>query len=72
MKNLELLKFRRALRTAVADYMGSEGCSCCENTDEHKKHRALLGKLLKVPMYKDRSGYDFSRFQSNTKHCLPE
>lgn len=59
--NKELLK---QLRQAVADYMYSEGCSCCRDIDAHKLHEERLGKLLKVPKHKDGSGYDFSKFRS--------
>ena len=60
---VELAKVRRA----VADYMRSEGCSCCSDYDAHNEHAAVLGKLLKVPKYKDGSGYDFSRFRTKEK-----
>ena len=52
------------MRRAVADYMSSEGCSCCQDTDEHNKHEARLGKLLRVPKFKDGSGYDFWKFRT--------
>jgi hypothetical protein len=55
---------KRAIRQAVADYMCSEGCSCCRDIDAHKKHKARLGKLLGVPMYSDKSSYDFPKFQT--------
>lgn len=51
------------IREAVANYMRSEGCSCCRDYDAHKEHEARLAKLLNVKMYSDKSGYDFS------KHC---
>jgi hypothetical protein len=57
-------KERAALRTAVADYMHSEGCCCCRNQEAHERHEAVLGKLLKVPKYKDGSGYDFGKYRS--------
>lgn len=44
-------KLLSKLRTAVADYMCSEGCSCCRDIDAHKKHTKRLAKLLKVPKY---------------------
>jgi hypothetical protein len=47
-KDKEIAQLRAALRTAVADYLWSEGCSCCRGGD-HDEHRAALGKLLKVP-----------------------
>ena len=56
MKRIELLR-------AVADYIGSEGCSCCRG-DDHDVHQERLAKLLGVPKYRDGSGYDFSRFKT--------
>lgn len=55
---------RNALRQAVADYMRSEGCSCCRNIAAHAENERRLAKLLRVPKYDDGSGYDFGRFQS--------
>lgn len=60
MASIELEKIRQA----VADYMRSEGCSCCRDDDAHRKHTKILAELLDVPMYEDGSGYDFSKFQS--------
>ena len=62
---------RNALRQAVADYMRSEGCSCCRDVADHEQHAARLAALLKVPRYKDGSGYDFGRFESG-KMRLPK
>jgi len=56
---------RKAIRQAVADYMKSEGCSCCRNVEAHKRHEKRLAKLLNVPPYADNSGYDFSLFESD-------
>jgi hypothetical protein len=53
-----------AVRRAVADLMRYGGCGCCRNHDAHDKAVKRLGKLLKVPMYDDKSGYDFGKFQS--------
>jgi hypothetical protein len=55
---------RKAIITALADYMASEGCSCCQNVDAHEKAKEKLGKLLRVPKYEDGSGYDFYRFRT--------
>ena len=52
------------IRRAVADYMWSEGCSCCQNIDAHKRHSAILAKILRVPKYPDGSGHDFYRFRT--------
>lgn len=55
--------FRADVRKAVADYMGSEGCDCCQGS-MHGFHEAMLAKLLNVPKYPDGSGFDFGRFRS--------
>ena len=52
------------IRQAVADYMRSEGCSCCRDIEAHEQHKAQLAKLLHVPKYESGLGYDFARFQS--------
>lgn len=51
------------LRQAVADYMYSEGCSCCQNIEAHKEHKKRLAELLDVEPYDDNSGYDFSKYR---------
>lgn len=54
----------KEIRQAFADYKYSEGCSCCQNTDKHDVAAARLAKLLRVPAYKDNSGFDFYKFRS--------
>jgi hypothetical protein len=55
------------IREAVADYMRSEGCSCCEDIEAHEQHKARLAKLLNVEPYSDGSGYDFQKWQQFRK-----
>lgn len=55
-------EFKEKVRTAVANYMRSEGCSCCRDRDAHERHEAELAKLLDVPAYDDNSGFDFYQF----------
>jgi len=57
--SIESLK--QSIRVALANYMSSEGCSCCEDSD-HSDHAAVLAKLLDVPEYEDGSGYDFFKY----------
>ena len=57
---------RDALRTAIADYKRSEGCSCCRG-DDHDMHTEVLAKLLDVKPYSDGSGYDFSPYQTGAE-----
>ena len=52
------------VRQAVADYMQSEGCSCCRDTEAHEQAAKRLAKLLRVPSYRDGSGYNFPKFRS--------
>ncbi len=61
-ENLELERLREKVRAAVANYMWSEGCTCCRR-DNHDQHAAELARLLHVPMYTDGSGYDFASFR---------
>ena len=58
-------KKRDKIRSAVANYMYSEGCSCCEDVDAHKEHTKVLAELLDVPMYPDGSGYNFRMFRTD-------
>ena len=55
------------IRRALADYIGSEGCDCCQNREPHRAAEAVLAKLLRVPKYKDGSGFDFARFRTKEK-----
>lgn len=58
-------KLRADLRQAIADYMASEGCSCCQG-GSHDDDEAKLAKLLNVPRYDDDSGFDFYRYKTET------
>ena len=55
------------IRTALADYIASEGCSCCQDRDGHTEAMDRLGKLLKMKKYSDKSGYDYSRYKTVKK-----
>ena len=50
------------LRNAVADYMWSEGCTCCENIEDHAEHKKRLAELLDIEQFDDGSGYDFYKY----------
>lgn len=54
---------RDALRQAVADYMWSEGCACCQNVEAHQQHKEALAKLLSLRKKDDY--YDFSKYRSS-------
>jgi hypothetical protein len=53
------------IRQAFADYVASEGCSCCQNTELHDEALQRLGKLLDIPAYSDGSGIDTWQFVSS-------
>ncbi|MGD9697523.1 hypothetical protein [Acinetobacter sp.] len=61
----------KQIRAAVADYIVSEGCSCCE-ADCHNEDAEVLAKLLKVKKYKDGSGYDFYAYSPKWKKYQKE
>lgn len=52
------------IRQAIADYMCSEGCSCCRDIRAHEINEKRIAELLEVPKYDDGSGYDFTLFCS--------
>lgn len=67
----EINSLKKALREAMANYMQSEGCSCCQSVDDHKEHTKALAKLLNVPKYKDGSGYNFDKYKTQSPPSPP-
>lgn len=65
MNELEMLKAK--LRKAFGDYKSSEGCSCCENYEDHKEAAKEIAELLDVEPYDDGSGFDFYQYSSSRK-----
>lgn len=57
-------KERAELRRLIADYMRSEGCSCCRDSEAHERHATAIAKAIGVRKYSDGSGYDFTRYRS--------
>lgn len=60
------------IRRAFADYVFSEGCSCCRNTEVHEEAATELAELLDVPRYDDGSGFDFTRFRTAVQHSCED
>lgn len=58
----EPTEFTKQVRTAVAEYMHSEGCGCCSNREKHDADRATLAKLLRIR--KKDNWYDFSKYRT--------
>ena len=56
----------REIRRAFADYMFSEGCNCCRNTEAHEESAKRLAKLLHIKKYSDGSGFDFYAYRTKT------
>lgn len=56
--------FLADVRQAVADYIATEGCSCCQDVDGHKAAMERLGKLIRMKKYSDGSGYDYGLYRS--------
>ncbi|MGV8863241.1 MAG: hypothetical protein ACOH2T_19005 [Pseudomonas sp.] len=52
------------IRTAVAEYMYSEGCGCCRGSD-HEGNTEVLAELLDMDKYSDGSGYDYFKYRAN-------
>jgi len=50
------------IRKAIAEYMYSEGCSCCRNISKHEENIKNIAKLLGVEQYSDGSGYNFMQY----------
>lgn len=57
---------RTEIRRAVADLIWTAGCGCCGDRKAFQRAEARLAKLLRVPMYDDKSGYDFGRFRTRS------
>ena len=64
----ETKEFKKKVLEAVANYMSSEGCSCCQDYDQHKVHKQVLGELLdvepKLYEFDDEPYYNFSQYKS--------
>ena len=63
----ELKDFKKQVREAIAEYMATEGCSCCRDVEGHDKNKEVLAKMLNVKKYSDGSGYDFSKHRRKKK-----
>jgi hypothetical protein len=60
----QLSDFIAEVRENIANYMLSEGCSCCQDREKHEENKKKLAKLLDVPPYDDNSGYNFFQFKT--------
>lgn len=56
----------RRLRAAVALYMKSEGCSCCEGWN-HDAHARNLANLLDMDIHDDGSGVEYEKYLSTVE-----
>ena len=53
---------KKEIRKLVADLIESAGCGCCRNDKVWEEAQEKLAELLNVPMYADKSGYNFGKF----------
>lgn len=58
----EMKAYRKKLREAVAQYMASEGCACCEG-DSHIDDAKELAELIGMSLHKDKSGVDWLKYR---------
>lgn len=47
------------IKKHFGDYVSTEGCSCCQDEEGHKKAEHSLAYLLRPAVYSDLSGYDW-------------
>lgn len=59
------------IRQAVADYIATEGCTCCQDVEGHKAAMQRLGKLLRMKKYKDGSGFDYRLYRTINSNPQP-
>ncbi len=64
---LTIRQLQHRLRQALADYIASEGCSCCQNDVAHHAAEDRLAALLHVPRYGDDSGYAWPTYQTRRR-----
>lgn len=61
-----LTEFSSKIRTAIAEYKYSEGCSCCRSSN-HEENAEKLAIALNVEKYEDGSGYNWSKYIEQNK-----
>ena len=59
------------IRAALATYLFAEGCACCRDQETSDTAKAQLARLLKVPKYRDGSGYNFLQFRIVPRRKVP-
>lgn len=59
-----MLDFKSEVRQVIADYMRSEGCSCCQDIKAHSEHEKRIAELLDVAPYSDNIGFDFTPYRT--------
>ena len=55
-------EFKKEVRELIANYMRSEGCTCCQDFEEHAKNKKLLGELLDCGKYDGEDDYNFHQY----------
>jgi len=55
-------EFKKEVRELIANYMRSEGCSCCSDSEAHYINKKLLGELLDCGKYDGEDDYNFHQY----------
>jgi len=61
-ENYYLEEFKKEVRELIANYMRSEGCTCCQDLEEHTDVKRRLGELLDCGKYNDEDEYNFYQY----------
>ena len=61
-ENYYLEEFKKLVRELIANYMRSEGCSCCQDIEEHADVKRRLGELLDCGKYDGEDNYNFYQY----------
>jgi len=60
--NMTVEEFKKVIRELIANYMRSEGCTCCQDLEEHADVKRRLGELLNCGKYNDEDEYNFYQY----------
>ena len=61
-ENYYLEEFKKEILELIANYMRSEGCTCCQNREEHEDVKRRLGELLDCGKYDGEDEYNFNQY----------
>ncbi len=65
LHSTQTTEFKKEVRELIANYIQSEGCTCCQNIEEHTKAKWRLGELLECGKYNDEDVHNFYQYATN-------